>query len=116
MTQTIRLHNKLNKQVDIYSHPNNWRASVTDKDTRFKYSVYIVKKKASTLIELFLEDDEINDNVREHVEAIVNNVHNGYVYEIVAGEKIDETGLCPDDLYHSSYQKALDECMASLYC
>lgn len=118
MTQTVRIHNKLNKQVDIYSHPNNYQASINDKDSRYCYTVNLVNHRADDIINNLLSDGvEIDSCLREEVQAIVNNVNqHGYIYRIEADLGIDETGLHFDDLYHSSYQKALDECMTSLYC
>lgn len=120
MTQTIRTHDRDRSTVYIYSHPNNNLADIDDTQTRLSYTVYIFKQAARDRLLNIEEELSFNCDNQElyaEMEAIKQNTNKqGFVYQIVAGDKIDDTGLHYNDQYHSSYAKALVECMSSLYC
>jgi hypothetical protein len=76
MTQTIRKINK-NNSVDIYSHPNNYLAKITNKNTRYCYTVNAMKFSHKDFLEFI---NNLRDENDPDQETILLNSINAIIY------------------------------------
>lgn len=114
MTQTItKLNNeKDTATVDVYYHPNNSSAKITDPDSRFCYSLFCNKFDFSDFKE-YMENKEgeelecdIYDNIQEIIECFKNS-KTRYIWSVGSSGGHDD--YCG---YFATKQEAIDDMMS----